>query len=432
MSPSVFDWQDKAMSLDERPRPEAFTAEPNLLLVLPVCLARHSDELQFELQACNGMERWLENFSRIEAICPILSADEVRQAHSTVWKPVSEIANGDRVKFVPLPYATSLGLFARAYFQGRSEIRRAIARSRYLCFAIGGLFGDWGAIACLEARRLGRPYAVWTDRVEHKVGLFSLSGANPIARIKEQVRSRSMYFLERRCIRHAALGLFHGASCYAEYAPWCPNSYVVHDVHAKVSDAITSDQLNEKCRQIAAGRPLRITYVGRADEMKGPLEWLDVLDLAKKQGLSFTARWLGDGPLLGEMRRRVTERGLDHMVCLPGFVADRAEILAGLRESHVFLFCHKTPESPRNLVEALVSGCPIVGYRSDFAEELAEGGGGEFVPVGDRQALAERLCRLAADRSELVALARGAAESGKRFNDVAVFQHRSNLIKAHL
>jgi glycosyltransferase involved in cell wall biosynthesis len=106
--------------------------------------------------------------------------------------------------------------------------------------------------------------------------------------------------------------------------------------------------------------------------------------------------------------------------------------LAGLREAHVFLFCHKTPESPRNLVEALISGCPIVGYASDFAAELTSGGGGEFVPVGDQRGLAERLCRLASQRPALVALTRAAAESGKRFNDVAVFRHRSELIKKYL
>ena len=50
---------------------------------------------------------------------------------------------------------------------------------------------------------------------------------------------------------------------------------------------------------------------------------------------------------------------------------------------HVLVFCHTTPESPRNLVEALISGCPIVGYHSDFAAELVGDGGGAFVTTGD-------------------------------------------------
>ncbi len=406
--------------------------EVDLLLVLPVCLARDSDGLLFESQACNGMERWLENFSRIEVICPVLNEDEKRNSHSTVWKPISEIANADRVKFIPLPYATSAVSFAHAYLPGRSAIRRAINESQYLCFAIGGLFGDWGAVACLEARRLGRPYAVWTDRVEHKVGLMSSTATNPIQRFKERLRSRLMFWLERRCIRRASLGLFHGASCYSEYATWCSKSFLVQDFPIDESDLITKHQLDEKCRNVSEPGPLTISYAGRADEMKGPFDWLDIMDLLHKRGVSFKATWLGDGPLLAEMRCNVTRRGLGEVVSLPGFVASRAEVLAFLRNAHLFVFCHKTPESPRCLVEALISGCPIAGYDSEYVAELVRDGGGIVVAIGEKEKLVDRLVALDSDRRQLVELTCAAVPAGKRINNVAGFQFRSNLIKAHL
>ena len=310
---------------------------------------------------------------------------------------------------------------------------RLSRQSRYLSFALGGqLFGDWGAVACLEAQRLGRPYSVWTDAVQHKLCLTSGAGGNPLRWLKSRVRSRLMYSVERRCIGGSSLGLFHGASCYAEYAPWCPTSYVVHDVHAKQSDAIRDEQLEEKCRQIASDDHLRIIYAGRADAIKGPFDWIDAMSQLRDRGVAFRATWLGDGPLLGEMRNEVARRGLGDVVSLPGFVSDRDELLAQLRAAHVLVFCHTTPESPRNLVEALISGCPIVGYHSDFAEELVAGGGGAFVKTGDVKALVDRLASLNGDRQELIAMTRQAATSGKRFNDVAVFQHRSELIKKHL
>src|SRR3954471_23915261 len=109
--------------------------EADLLLVLPVCLGRDERGLLFESQACNGVERWLENFPRIQVICPLVEANELRATHSTVWKPVSEIANLDRVKFVPLPFVTSLGAYTRVSAQVRSAIRQAISQSRYLSFA---------------------------------------------------------------------------------------------------------------------------------------------------------------------------------------------------------------------------------------------------------------------------------------------------------
>lgn len=407
--------------------------EADLLLVLPVCMGQDARGLLFESQAANGIERWLENFPRIQVLCPVRAADELQAAHSTVWKPVSEIANADRVKFVPLPFVTSYRAYARISAQARSNIRQAIHESRYLSFALGGqLFGDWGAVACLEAKRLGRPYSVWTDAVQHKLCLTSGGGGNPMRWLKTRVRSRMLYSVERRCITGSSLGLFHGASCYVEYAPWCPTSYVVHDVHAKQSDAVNDEQLAEKCGRIASANQLQIIYAGRADAIKGPFDWIAAMGQLRDRGVAFHATWLGDGPLLGEMKSEIARSGLGDMVSLPGFVSNRDELLAQLRAAHVLVFCHTTPESPRNLVEALISGCPIVGYHSDFAEELVADGGGTFVKTGDINALVDRLASLNSNRQDLIAMTRQAATSGKRFNDVAVFQHRSDLIKKHL
>ena len=100
------------------------------------------------------MERWLDNFQRILVLCPVLTGEDLHNTHSTVWKPVSEVANADRVRFVPLPYATSLASFTARLSSRPIGHSMAIQQSRYLCFAIGGLFGDWGAVACLEAKRL--------------------------------------------------------------------------------------------------------------------------------------------------------------------------------------------------------------------------------------------------------------------------------------
>jgi glycosyltransferase involved in cell wall biosynthesis len=416
------------------PKREPAGYDAELLLVLPVCFGQDERGLLFELQACNGIERWLENFSTIRLICPVVAADEMRALHSTVWKPIAEIVGAERVQFLPLPFVTSpLGYW---WVAGRSRavIREAIGGSRYLSFALGGqTFGDWGAAACLEAQELRRPYSVWTDAVQHRLCMASAVGSDPLRRLKAWFRCRMLYRAAWRCISGASLGLFHGASCYAAYAPWCKNSYVVHNVNAKPGDAISSEELEAKCAASLSDDRLRIIYAGRADAIKGPLDWIAAMAQLRERGVKFQATWLGDGPLLAEMRDEIARHGLGEWVLLPGFISDRDHLFAQLRAAHVLVFCHTTPESPRNLVEALICGCPIVGYRSDFAEELVgEIGGGMFVPVGDVDGLVEKLVRLSSDRAGLVSLIRSAASSGKRFNDVAVFRHRSELIKSHL
>jgi glycosyltransferase involved in cell wall biosynthesis len=411
---------------------QADNYEAELLLVLPVCLAQGPEGLLFETQAARGIERWLESFPRIQVLCPLMTDADVRRSHSIVWKPVSEIAGAERVKFVPLPYAMSLVAFMQAFISGRSALRAAIKQSQYLCFAIGGLFGDWGAVACLEAHRSGRPYAVWTDRVEHQVGLAVSSSRNPFKRLKENVRARLMYSLERFCIRHATLGLFHGASCYSQYAAWCSTPYLVQDFPLPEVGPCDGELFEEAEDSVKQSGSLVVAYVGRADEMKGPCEWLSVMEQLHRRGVSFHATWLGDGPLLTEMRAEVARRGLEESVSLPGFVEGRSRVFGLLHQSDLFVFCHKTPESPRCLVEALVSGCPIVGYESEYAAGLVENGGGSLVKIGDVEALTELICALNSDRSRLAALKDGAVPAGKRVQKLADFRYRSDLIKAHL
>ena len=145
------------------------------------------------------------------------------------------------------------------------------------------------------------------------------------------------------------------------------------------------------------------------------------------------ATWLGDGPLLESARELVRELGLESAVQFRGFVADRAEILSFLRAQDVFAFCHVTPESPRCLIEALISGLPIVGYDSSYARELVEGRGGALLSaIGDPVALASNLIGLAEEPVALERLTWQAAGNRGIYNDEAVFRHRSDLIKRYL
>lgn len=167
--------------------------------------------------------------------------------------------------------------------------------------------------------------------------------------------------------------------------------------------------------------------------MKGPFHWLEVIEHLAAEGVDFRARWLGDGPERSAMLERVARMGLEDRVELPGFVGDHAAVLEEMRGAHAFLFCHLTPESPRNLLEALASGCPLLGYGSAYpADLIARHGGGVLVPMGDAAALAGEAAGLAADRGRLVGLIRAAAADGAPFTDEGVFRHRSELVRRHL
>ncbi len=403
--------------------------EQTLLLYAPVPIYASEDGYLLEDQACNGLRLWAENFMYVIVMFPVLHGKAPPN-----WIPLrSTSIDFSRVEIVGLPTAYRLDRFIWHYAATRRRISALIDRAHYLSFSIGGLIGDWGSVATMEASRKNRRFAIWTDRVESEVVREQAhSGENAKVRLRSALMHRPMAMLERSLIRKATVGLFHGAETHATYAPYAKAAEIVHNIHLSEADRIPPDMLAVKIDDAMRG-PLRLCYAGRANGMKGHMDWIQTMATLHERGVDFEATWLGDGEGLEDMRAAVERLGLTGKVHLPGFVKDRVTILAALRQAHAFVFCHKTPESPRCLIEALVSGTPIVGYDSAFPRDLiGPHGGGVLTPLHDVNALADAVQTLAIDRHRLATLMRSAAQDGEPFNDVAVFKHRSEVIRAYL
>ncbi len=401
-----------------------------LLLSVSVPLHRGPEGgFLLENQACNALRLWAEHFDRLIVAIPVEPGPP-----PPAWIPVEAIGPAlARIEFVELPVAWRPDQFFRALPATRAKLRAAIARADYASFAIGGLFGDWGSVGAIEARRMGKAHAVWTDRVESEVVRHGAATAPTWrARLRMRLTHRPMAWLERHLIGRANVGLFHGRETFETYAPFAQAAELVHDIHITHEDHIDAATLAAKRAGAQAG-PLRLVYAGRADPMKGSFDWLEVLERLAARGVDFRAEWLGDGPDLPAMRERAAAAELGERLRLPGFVRERGELLAGLRAAHMILFCHKTPESPRVLIEALASGTPLVGYDSIFPRDLIAGHrGGLLTPLNDVSALVQAVAGLDADRRRLADLIDQAAADGTQFEDVKVFAHRSEVLRKHL
>lgn len=403
----------------------------SLMIYAPVPVYRGPDGgLLLEDQACNGLRLWAEHFDRLIAVMPLAQGQPPQS-----WVPVAEGVGPtiSRIEIVTLPQEWGLRGFLRAMPEARRKLDDAIARADRLSFALGGLVGDWGAVGAWRAHRMGRPFAIWTDRVESQVMRYTARNAPAFkARLKARLTWRPMAWLERFLISRAALGLFHGQETFETYAPQSRNPHLVHDIHIRRDEHLPASALPGKQAGAASG-PLRIAYVGRADAMKGAQDWVESLIGAIRQGVDLRAEWLGAGPELDWMAHRIGEAGVADRIILRGMVRDRTAVLQAMRDAQIFAFCHRTPESPRCLIEALVSSTPIVGFDGAFARDLISGhGGGLMVPQGDRAALTAALVALDRDRARLARMIQGAHEDGAEFDDETVFRHRSDIIKREL
>ena len=80
-----------------------------------------------------------------------------------------------------------------------------------------------------------------------------------------------------------------------------------------------------------------------------------------------------------------------------------------------------------------MSGSPIVGFYSAYAADLLDGrAGGILVELNDKDALANAIIDCAQHPAKVARMAVAARVAGLEFSDVAVFRHRSDLIKEYL
>jgi glycosyltransferase involved in cell wall biosynthesis len=403
----------------------------SMLLVLGLPFRREGDRLLCESQAVNGLQRWGDNFESVILAAPVMPTDLPQDwQNQGIWIDVATL-DPQQFEFVPLPWAYALPDFLRHYASTRSQLADLVKRCSYLQFGLEWLIGDWAAIAAIEAAKQGKAYAIHKDIVSHKMLLQTATSfkSRLLARFKAPLIQAYHHWI----IRHADLGLWHGADCYAAYSSLCPNSYLIHDIHTKPSDLITTAALAVKQDSTLTG-VLRICYVGRMAAMKAPLQWVQTMARLKELGVEFTATWVGDGEQRAETEAAIATLGLTSYIQVLGFESDRQRVLQHFREAHVLVFTHVTPESPRCLIEALISGTPILGYESAYAKDIVKTNplAGSFVSVGNWQQLAEVIRSVDRDRPTLAQRTLAAAACGQHFSDEAVFLERSRLIKHHL
>jgi glycosyltransferase involved in cell wall biosynthesis len=375
-----------------------------LLLVLPLT-AYKSDRIFIDRQARNGLKLWLENFDAVTLACPTVPIDP---------PPDCAPLDDDRVTFEPLPQAYTAIRFVKTLAPTVPKISRLIGSADYLHFAIGGLFGDWGSVAAIVASLQRRRFAAWTDRVESNVVSFNAESMRGTRKYRQKVAAVAMKRYERFVIGLSDVGLFHGMDCFDAYAPYSSNPHLVHNIHLGQDDIIGLGELE---RRLKRSGPLRIAYAGRVHTEKGVFDWIEVMQSL----FDIEATWFGSGPDLEAAKQRAPE----NIKFAGSLVHD--DLIRQLKTFDAFVFCHKTQESPRCLIEALICGLPIIGYDSPYTRDLIKENGGGLLTRPNPKDLARAIDLFRTNRDSL---SRKARLDGILFDAESVFRHRSDLIKS--
>jgi colanic acid/amylovoran biosynthesis glycosyltransferase len=137
-----------------------------------------------------------------------------------------------------------------------------------------------------------------------------------------------------------------------------------------------------------------ILSVGRLVEKKGFADLVDACALLKQRVTDFHCNIIGDGPLEGELRQRILDRGLSGHVHLLGSLPQEA-VIEKMKVATVFVLpCIITTSGDRDglptvLLEALASGLPAISTNVAGVPEILDHGiCGLIVPPSDPESLA--------------------------------------------
>lgn len=159
------------------------------------------------------------------------------------------------------------------------------------------------------------------------------------------------------------------------------------------------------------GDPLRIGYAGRMTVTQKRADLFPVLAAKmKERNLCFHMNLAGVGEYSKTLQRQMEEENLQNEIALVGYL-DRQDIPHFWRNQDIMISCSEIEGHSISQSEAMAAGAvPVITDVSGARDDVTDGYNGFVVPVGDMDALVDRICYLYHHRDELERM-------GKRAHD---------------
>jgi len=170
----------------------------------------------------------------------------------------------------------------------------------------------------------------------------------------------------------------------------------------------------------ASGREERsIVTVGNLIHRKGHRYLLAAMETVASEFPDATLHVVGTGPLREELESQTESLGIGDSVMFHGFVDDE-RLVELLQRARAFIHPSLSEGFSHARLEAMSTGCPIVGTDVSGAHDLTrDGTDGYIVPTGDSDALADAMLELLSDAERVDEMGRNARKKIERDHDYA-------------
>jgi glycosyltransferase involved in cell wall biosynthesis len=162
-----------------------------------------------------------------------------------------------------------------------------------------------------------------------------------------------------------------------------------------IGNGINLDQFRPAQAAPRENGVITITCVARFEPVKNHRMLLDAVRIMKEHTTRFRVLLVGNGPLREECEKWCAASGIDDVVQFLGYRNDMPALMA---QTDIAVLTSVKEGIPRAVLEAMGMEIPVVATRViGTREAVREGETGFMVELGDSQALASALMRLAAD-----------------------------------
>lgn len=176
-------------------------------------------------------------------------------------------------------------------------------------------------------------------------------------------------------------------------------------------------------------RSRRVVSVGRLTSQKNHLMLIEAFSRFSKVHPGYQLEVYGEGELRGILKARARELGIADALSLPGYVSNVAECI---NDAAMFVLTSNYEGISNAMAEAMALGVPTICTdcpSGGAALMIRDGENGMLVPVGDVDALASAMCRLANDRMLAECMAGEARKITQKFSSRAIGRKWEEVIR---
>lgn len=157
-----------------------------------------------------------------------------------------------------------------------------------------------------------------------------------------------------------------------------------------------------------------ILMIAEVNKNKNHIQIIDAVEKLVKQGKKVKLLCAGDGVMFDEVKKLIQDRNLDEYIKMLGFRTDINELIASC---DIGVLMSYREGLPRNIMELMAFGKPVVGTNIRGIRDLIEDGkNGFLVDVGDVDATASAVEYFLEDASRLEDMGKSASDMIRKYS----------------